>query len=120
MDPVMARAYRLRAASTDLCARALRACAAASGTRMLVAERVRLSPLRRMARLAQGASDRDGAAETRERRCRFCLSDTVKQRGRVSAADGLIKVLYGCEQCERIFHYVRKAVEFGRETPPTA
>ena len=86
----------------------------------MVAEQVRRSPTRRMARLAQGASDRGGVADTRERRCPFCQGDAVKQRGRVSAADGLIKVLYECERCERQFHFVRKAIEFGRETPPAA
>lgn len=120
MDPVMARAHRLCAASVLLCASASDTCAVALGTRALVAEQVRRSPTRRMGRLAQGARERVGVAETRERRCPFCMGDTVKQCGRVSATDGVIKVLYGCERCERLFHFVRKAVEFGREAPPAA
>ena len=120
MDPVMARARRLCATSARLCASALDTCTAASGTRALVADHVRRSPTRRLARLARGASDGGGVTETRELPCPSCLSDAVKQRGRVSATDGLIKVLYGCERCERLFEFVRTAVEFGRETPPAA
>lgn len=118
MNPVMARNDRLCRVSALLCASARDLRAAAAATRVLVADQVRRSPTRRMARLAHGASDRLGVAETRERRCPFCMNDTVKQCGRVYAADGLIKVLYGCARCERQFHFVRRAVDFGREAPP--
>jgi|SRR5215831_17718820 len=121
MDPVMARTHRLCAVSVLLCASARDTRELSRVTRITVADQVMRSPTRRMARLAQGASDGGGGvAETRERRCPFCLSDAVRQRGKVSAAEGLIKVLYGCERCERLFHFVRRAIEFGRETPPVA
>jgi DNA-directed RNA polymerase subunit RPC12/RpoP len=87
---------------------------AARATRALVGDQVRRSVVRRMARLASGASADPELKETRERRCPHCRSEDIKHAGKVSAIEGLIKSLYRCDRCERLFLILRPAMELGR------
>ena len=101
------RAYWLCATARDLQT-------AAESTRALVADQVRRSAVRRMARLASGASADSELKETRERRCPHCRGEDIRHGGRVSVIEGLVKSLYRCDGCERLFLVLRPAVELGR------
>ena len=101
------RAYWLCATARDLQI-------AAQSTRALVGDQVRRSAVRRMARLASGASADSELKETRERCCPYCRGGDIRHGGKVSVIEGLIKSLYRCDRCNRLFLILRPAAELGR------
>ncbi len=47
--------------------------------------------------------------ETWERRCPACQSERIVHAGRVTAGEGMIRVVHQCEACGTAFWFVRKA-----------
>ena len=81
---------------------------------MALATRQRLAatlrPYCRVFLLARGGSD--DAIETRVRRCPHCQSERIAPLGKVSAAQGLLKISHQCEESQKPFVYVRRPVDF--------
>jgi uncharacterized protein (DUF983 family) len=46
--------------------------------------------------------------ETWERRCPACQSERIVHAGRVTAGEGMIRVVHQCEACGTAFWFVRK------------
>jgi hypothetical protein len=110
---------RLLAESMALWTSAAERCREASATRAMVAEHVRRSPIRRMARLAQGGRD-DGngdqgsapdgkLVETREPRCPHCQTVRIRRLEKMEIVEGRVKTDCECLVCEKVFVYSRKA-----------
>lgn len=92
--------------STDLCAAAGRLRKQARLVRARVGREVRRCAIRRMARLASGASA-EPAKRPEILRCPVCLSQSV----RLDAMNALIRAVYQCEACGMVFLQVRKPRE---------
>lgn len=112
------RQRRLLAESVVLWTSAAEHCREASATRATVADHVRRSAVRRMARLAQGGRDGDrdhGSApdgklvETREPRCPHCQTVRIRRLEKMEVVDGRVKTDCECLVCEKEFVYSRKA-----------
>src|SRR5262252_8987905 len=72
-------------------------------------------PVRRHLRLAAGANDDepalrplDGLAETWHRRCPSCSSEILEPLGRITAADGVLRITLRCGSCQSDFAFIRK------------
>ena len=108
---LLARSRRLQAKANAARALAEELCAQARTDRDVVRHLVQLRPARRIARLARGASSApelptwtgDGLKETRERACPHCGKRAIAPRGHVRAVGGLVKAIYACGGCERVF-----------------
>src|SRR5262245_58475426 len=90
----------------------------------------RRCPVRRLQRLAAGASDGEATSppalrrhETWKQRCPRCQSDTIEHMGRITAEGGLLKIALRCGACTHPFVFVRTPVLFASpgptEPPPT-
>jgi hypothetical protein len=116
---------RLRAQSVVLWANAAELRHLAETTRATVAEQVKRSPTRRMARHAQGRRDLtgDGSArldgklvETRAPRCPHCQSVRIMRLEKSEIVDARVRTDSACLVCEKVFVYSRKtAVQLARE-----
>src|SRR5262245_35990473 len=108
---ILARTRRLQTDASDVCALAEELRTQAWTDRDVVGQRVQLWPGRRIARLARGGSSAselpkwtgDGLKETRERACPHCGDRTIAPRGHVRAVNGMVKAMYLCEDCRKVF-----------------
>ena len=108
---LVATARVLRASAVDLRH-------AAGTTRATIAEQVKQSAVRRMARVAQGGRDLDdnGSApdgmlvETREPRCPHCQSVRIMRLEKMEIVEGRAKTDCECLVCEKLFVYSRKTL----------
>jgi hypothetical protein len=108
----------------------------AQTTRANIAEQVKQSVTRRVARLAQGGRDLDGdgdgsapdgmLVETREPRCPHCQSVRIMRLEKMEVVGGRTRTDCECLVCEKVFVYSRKTLaqlareELGKphEQPP--
>ena len=113
------RAAVQKAAAMKHCARAEDLVVAARATRAAIGAQVRGNSLRRVARLACGASEAE-LLESRQRRCPYCRSEAVTLGGAVRASGAFVKSEFRCENCSRIFVFVRRVVGIDSASPGRA
>jgi hypothetical protein len=90
-------------------ARTIELFAATVSSSSAIAACVRGSHYLRAATLARGGSD-ESLAETRERRCPHCRSESVRALSNVYSTDSFLKSLYRCDACDKQLLYVRRVL----------
>jgi len=108
---ILARSRRLQANAGAVCALAEELRAQAWTDRDILRQQVQRRAGRRIARLARGGSSAselpkwngDGLKETWERACPHCGDRTIAPGGHVRAVDGVVKAMYLCEDCKKVF-----------------